>query len=204
MLILATDATEKSQNTYLWHENVHRAIDQLGLSDEEVYTVSEAIRVINPKKCLKIRELYGEENYREEIVTVWFHSYYYEKGDEGLPEEINGFDGEAKRLLLSIYNYVKYGKRENDERGRAGRGGTPSGRTEEEDGKGSERRLAGSGLSMRNSVSEGGSKKSGFKGAAKAASGGFFGRSAGAEALEHLGKVAAAAQYILCFPTSAY
>ena len=194
VLIFATDASENTQKTYLWHENVHRAIDQLGLSDEEVYTVSEAIIRMYPERCKKIESLYGEEVYREKIVAIWIQSQYYEYGDEGLLREISNLNGETRKSLLSIYNFVKYGTREKDDRrgdvSERARGGEASqGAWNETSARGVRHSV-----SMRDSVSEGDSKKSGLKGASKSAGGGFFGKSSEEEALEHLGKVFAAAQ----------
>lgn len=109
VLMFATDASENAQNTYLWHENVHRAVRELGLSDEDIDTVYQEINRMQPKKCEKIRSVYGENDYKEEVATIWIHSYYNVGGDQGLLDAINGLPDASRRVLLSIYNYVKYG-----------------------------------------------------------------------------------------------
>ncbi len=53
--MFATDDSENAQNTYLWHENVHRAVRELGLSDEDIDAVYQEINRMQPKKCEQIR-----------------------------------------------------------------------------------------------------------------------------------------------------
>ena len=124
VLMFATDDSENAQNTYLWHENVHRAVRELGLSDEDIDAVYQEINRMQPKKCEQIRSVYSEEDYKEEVATIWVHSYYNVGGDQGLLEAINNLPEQSRKVLLSIYNFVKYGTRNQQESTRREEGST--------------------------------------------------------------------------------
>lgn len=130
IFVLDTNISNEKLNSYLWHENTHKALRDLFKDkiDEEVLKVYDSFKVDENFEELDtyIRELYvgeAEETIREECIVHFFETLYNEYGEEVLGRNLLACKENIKnRLFKKIYNQILYGTEESTEpRERVGR-----------------------------------------------------------------------------------
>lgn len=132
VVILKSNVGETKLNSYLWHENVHRAIENVFGQDKDrlidiTYRKLFLLTPLTLKLDEKVREAYeGDPEYviKEEYIAHVFEAAVFSPFDvESFMDntiKVRGKDGNLS-MLRDIVNYVKYGNKEGNEDGRSTR-----------------------------------------------------------------------------------
>lgn len=151
IIVLDTNVSDKELNSYLWHENVHKALNDLDDGDHLINVISEFVKKNVPNTYDRVASLYnkdGENCIKEECVAFFIEDLLDNgKEDKMLSGDVRLKNKEVNNAICKILNSINHGT-ENENSGN-GFGDLRGRRTGNNHEKGS------AGMEMRNSNDNG-------------------------------------------------
>ena len=116
--LLGKDHSRRRNNATFWHENTHKAIQDLDIPQE----VMDEFYAIPSKRFIdffekKAKEFYGPEEYAEELIAYFVEdvqsSGSYDNATKALGTSAEGME-RLKEIVEPVINYINHGRRVNE------------------------------------------------------------------------------------------